>query len=509
VINNEFDVDAFEFSSPGGEISISATRPYGVGPLDIELTLSGPTGEQVGRANPPSGADVAGRPIGLDASLTLTGPPGKYRVSVRGASAGNPKTDGYSKYGSVGNFDLQITQTKAPAWLGGTAGFVPVTPCRLLDTRTNGGRALANGQTVQLSPRGHCGIPADPATTAIEVTLTAVTPTGSGYAKLYPFHLDESGNAFGVGEPNASFLNFTAGQNIANTGTVGIAYNHTYGGYQLSLKNVGGSTHYVLDVQGYYTRNLASAGFVPVSPCNKAPVPSPRLASGAVWAVQVKGTCSVPADAVAVVATIRVNGPTANGYVKAYPNNAPSPRASVINYTAWQGVANTGKLALGNGFLGIGPDLLIENQGGYALIDVEIHGYFTKSLVSNDRVPARFVPVAPCRVADTRRDRSPAIPLYSNSDLPVVVRGKCGVPKNAVAVDATVTAASPLGGGFGSARVINAGNLPVLFYRGGQNIANTGTFVFPANPVHGDLRIANDNGISHYVVDVQGYWINS
>ena len=86
--------------------------------------------------------------------------------------------------------------------------FAPLTPARVLDTRSNqgaNGPVPANGVIdVQLTGRG--GIPAT-GVSAVAINVTAVSPSGPGFISAWP-----SGSA----QPTTSILNFTAGQTTPN-----------------------------------------------------------------------------------------------------------------------------------------------------------------------------------------------------------------------------------------------------------------------------------------------------
>src|SRR3954470_21147423 len=93
----------------------------------------------------------------------------------------------------------------------GTASvFIPVTPCRLVDTRPApdhvGVRAtaLGNAESVDFQvggTNGNCTIPT--AATAIAANVTAVRPTSPGYLTVFP-----AGDA----RPLTSSVNFVAGE---------------------------------------------------------------------------------------------------------------------------------------------------------------------------------------------------------------------------------------------------------------------------------------------------------
>ncbi len=146
---------------------------------------------------------------------------------------------------------------------GGTSElkFIPVTPCRLVDTRSAGGKFSPNqtrsydvrgsGSTfaAQGGKSGGCGIP-DSGVFAIELTATAVAATGNGFLRIFP-----------EGMPNATFMNTTAAFNVSNSGTVGlcgVAAPFCLVNKDISVKNFTSSTDLVIDVQGYYLQPMAA-----------------------------------------------------------------------------------------------------------------------------------------------------------------------------------------------------------------------------------------------------------
>ena len=146
---------------------------------------------------------------------------------------------------------------------GGTSElkFIPVTPCRLVDTRSAGGKFSPNqtrsydvrgsGSTfaAQGGKSGGCGIPAS-GVFAIELTATAVAATGNGFLRIFPESM-----------PNATFMNTTAAFNVSNSGTVGlcgVAAPFCLVNKDISVKNFTSSTDLVIDVQGYYLQPMAA-----------------------------------------------------------------------------------------------------------------------------------------------------------------------------------------------------------------------------------------------------------
>ncbi|MBI4882639.1 MAG: hypothetical protein HY826_01135 [Actinobacteria bacterium] len=129
---------------------------------------------------------------------------------------------------------------------GGTpSSFVPITPCRLLDTRSTspvGPRStpITAGESLSVQvtgSNGSCVIPSS--ATAIVINVTAVGPTAASFITLFPAD---------VSLPNASNLNFTAGQSPApNLVTVSLS-----AGGAIKIFNESGNVNVIGDIAGYY-----------------------------------------------------------------------------------------------------------------------------------------------------------------------------------------------------------------------------------------------------------------
>jgi hypothetical protein len=100
LVSSTTDIDVFKFTSGLGTVSITAL-PYEASPnLDIVLQLLDASGKIIAQANPTTQ---------LSANLLINIPvDGVYYLALRGAGKGNPKTDGYSAYGSVGKYSFTI-----------------------------------------------------------------------------------------------------------------------------------------------------------------------------------------------------------------------------------------------------------------------------------------------------------------------------------------------------------------------------------------------------------------
>ena len=132
--------------------------------------------------------------------------------------------------------------------------FVPVTPCRIVDTRVAVGRFGSGttrsyyvGGTFGFAPQGGlsggCGIPVG--AKAVSATITAVSPSARGYVRAWPA---------GGAEPTATALNYAA----ASIGTGTTVALRSGAGTDVTIKNYGGPTHIVIDVNGYYLPQLTA-----------------------------------------------------------------------------------------------------------------------------------------------------------------------------------------------------------------------------------------------------------
>jgi YVTN family beta-propeller protein len=129
---------------------------------------------------------------------------------------------------------------------GSKAVYVPISPCRLADTRpapdTVGSKntPIGAGQTHTFTVRGSngdCSIPAG--ATAIVANVTAVGPTAQSFMTIWP--ADQP-------QPNASSLNYSAGQApFPNAVTVTLSADG-----KIKAFNKNGNVNVIVDIAGYY-----------------------------------------------------------------------------------------------------------------------------------------------------------------------------------------------------------------------------------------------------------------
>ena len=248
------------------------------------------------------------------------------------------------------------------------SGFTPVTPVRLLDSRTPQpivpggpgvvpGAAIGPGATVTVRMAGTA-----PATlTAVALNVTATEPSTGGFLTVYPS---------GTTRPLASNLNVVAGQTRANFVAVKVANG------AVDIYNSNGRTHVVVDLLGYWSPDSESR-MTAVTPTR---IMDTRVGLGHAGAVPRQGTAllqlpgagPVPAGrAAAVVLNVTATAPTTGGYLTVYPSGAnPPPLASNLNFGAGETVPNLVVVPLGRD-----GAVKIYNSNGDTHVVVDVVGW--------------------------------------------------------------------------------------------------------------------------------------
>ncbi len=201
------------------------------------------------------GAALANAGVGINAEQLrdlLTGLRSDYLLAASLAGTNDGLRDVIANaLVSTADVKPSLLHTKA---LGDTADdlvYTPVTPCRIVDTRSAGGAlgsfssrdfkvwVSSGGFGAQGGASTNCGIPANPV--AVVVNITAVTPAGAGNFIAYP-----------TGTPSfTSVLNYQTGENALANGAIVPACipNCTN---QLTIATNGAGADVVIDIAGYF-----------------------------------------------------------------------------------------------------------------------------------------------------------------------------------------------------------------------------------------------------------------
>jgi len=195
----------------------------------------------------------------------------------------------------------------------------PVTPWRALDTRATGRARAGVERRVRVDrPRS---VPADAA--AVMVNVTAVNPSAAGYVSVYPC---------GSARPEASSVNFDAGQTVPNAVLAKVGSNSSI----CVWSSV--DTDLIVDVNGSVAR---SASLTPTDPVRVFDSRSTgRRGTGTITEIPISGLGGVPPNVSTMVLNVTVTDPSSSGYATVFPCGQGVPDASNLNFTAGQTVAN-------------------------------------------------------------------------------------------------------------------------------------------------------------------------
>ncbi len=300
-----------------------------------------------------------------------------------------------------------LTQAQTPLRL------VPVTPCRLIDTRDTGG-AIQGGtfrtfDLPQLAQTAGCASLSSAAAYSLNVT---VVPSGRlGYLTIWPA---------GQNQPVVSLMNSLDGRIKANAAIVPAG---TSGGVSVYVSS---TTNVILDIDGYFdsASDSSALAFYPLTPCR---VVDTRMGNGGPLQAGVErdfpipGSCDIPSNAQAYSFNFTVvpinNGRV--GYLSVWPAGQSQPVVSTLNDPTGTIVANAAIVPAGSQ----SSTAVFANNSTNLLIDV--NGYFAPA--SSAPNPLSLYPLTPCRVLDTRNTTG----LF-NGTLPVAVVGSaCGISSTA------------------------------------------------------------------------------
>jgi uncharacterized repeat protein (TIGR01451 family) len=358
-------------------------------------------------------------PIMFTAGVSAnTQPTAVTRASISGGASFNEQTDTIVDVANVLGFH-----------------FVPVTPCRIADTRlANGlfGGPFLSGQSTRgfTIPSSACNIPATAQAYSLNVTVVPHGPLGF----LTTF-------ACGQTRPQVSTLNsdgrVKAAAAIVSAGTNGDA-----------CFFVTNDTDLVLDINGYFVTGdtAGSLAFYPMAPCRlvdtrsaAGPLGGPSLVGNAARTFPVRSSpCNLPGTAQAYSLSFTSVPQGSLGFLTAWPAGQTQPLVSTLNAPTGVITANAGIVPAGaNGDVSV----FVTNNSDLV---IDVDGYFAPPAPSGLSLFTQL----PCRVLDTRIP--PGSPPFSGirNVLVVGLEGSvCAAATSArsVVLNATVVPSGPLG----------------------------------------------------------------
>ncbi|MBL8215751.1 MAG: VCBS repeat-containing protein [Bryobacterales bacterium] len=301
---------------------------------------------------------------------------------------------------AIGGQPFVVAQSGiAPA---GGMRFVPLPPCRVMETRTlynSEGRTGAFGpptlnaaetRTLVMPSSNVCNIPTTAKAYVVNVT---VVPAGGGvnFATLWPA---------GEARPNTWTIRSPDGQTVANSSIVKAGTN---GGISVYVSD---RTDLLIDISGYYTDVPIATGLVyyPLTPCRvidtrsvyrspAGPFGPPSMNAQETRRFRFPATpyCTVP-NAVAYSVTLTVVPPAPLAFLTAWPAGLSQPGVSSINSFVGRVLANSVVIpASADGAI----DVFVYNNSDVLM---DINGYFAPDDGQNGLY---YFPVTQCRASDS------------------------------------------------------------------------------------------------------------
>lgn len=377
--------------------------------------------------------------------------------------------------------------------------FNPVTPVRIMDSRTGQGvsfvpptisdpvslglylpRPTVPAGFVSRRPitggNGVAGLPVG-GVAGVVLNVTVDQAKAGGFVAVYPCTDGWNGT---------SSVNFEAGQTVANLVVSKVDRNGDI------CVLAGAETGVIMDLMGWIGPqgpDRATDSSEPVRIFDsRYPSGAARPGEGSTSVVQVTGPGRAPVGARAAVLNVTSTDATANGFVTAFPCDEPRPLSSNLNPVQGRDVPNSVKVKLDAS----GRVCLYTALPTHLVVD--LNGWVAPAS------PGTLKTLSPSRLVDTRTMRPPLDP---NVPLIVQVAGQAGVPASgADSVLLNVTVTEP--GASGYAVVYPCGTVPLasnLNFVRNQSVPNA---VMAKLDWAGKICVLS-TARTHVVVDVVGF----
>ena len=351
-------------------------------------------------------------PANFTAGLGGTCPAGGFALNA-GASCTLPvnfsPTSGGPTTGTLAITSNSQTNATTNITLSESNGlyFVPVNPCRVIDTRspdpTFGGSAFAARQTRTYAIRNSSAVGCSSAPVPVSADVQAyslnvtVVPKGPlSFLTVYPG--DPSGN----NRPGVSTLNSFDGRIKANAAIVPANTGDPNRSISIYAND---ATDVIVDINGYYVPEASSASlaYYPLPPCRAVDTRAntgllgqnaPLLAGDQNRAFTLAGVCSLPSNAQAYALNYTAvpinNGPIS--FITTWPTGTSRPVVSTLNVPTGTVTANAAIVPAGTG----GSVSVFSTNDANLIIDVA--GYYAPPATGG----LALYNVTPCRAFDTR-----------------------------------------------------------------------------------------------------------
>ena len=347
-------------------------------------------------------------------------------------------------------------------------GIVTVAPGRLIETRSglstvddqqNGIGRRAARQVTTVNVWNRAGVPTG--ATAALVNIGAVNPALQGFITAYPCDADR---------PDASTLNYPAGQTISNGAAIALSPTGTLCVYTHRAMDL------IVDVTGYTPADSVVDTNTPVrlletrqglTTIDGESEGIGQRQARQVTAVQVTGRAGIDPTATAAILNIAAINPVLQGFITVFPCGADRPEASTLNYAARQTIANGGIFALSSS----GTICIYTHRAMDLVVDV------TGSIPDTDAVN----PINPARFLETRQGlttfdgQSKGIGQRAARQVTTLqIAGRGTIPNDATSAILNIATINPALQGFITTYPcdVRQPDASTLNYAAGQTIAN-------------------------------------
>ena len=317
--------------------------------------------------------------------------------------------------------EMQVGPHRLRALPSQASRFVPIAPCRIVDTPNANqqpeGLSVAGGTSHDFAIRnGACKIPANATAYSFHITVTPHAPLG--FVTLWPA---------GQTRPVVATLAATDQQIRSNGAIIAGGTNGAISLYSAAAAKI------VLDLNGYFVPADEGNGldFYPLAPCRVAE--AQKLAAARTFTVR-QSSCGIPEAAQAYSLNVAAAPRGASGGLTIWPTGKPRPADSTITTRAGLREMNTAIVpAGGNGSLDVYATAKTE-------VTIDVNGYFAPPASGG----LSFYSLVSCRVLDTRLPGG-SPPFRGNRRVDVRASG-CGAPASARAyvLNATVVPSEPV-----------------------------------------------------------------
>jgi subtilisin family serine protease len=485
--------------------NITAATTFSV---NIPVAANGP-----GQPSNPSPANLAAN-VALSGSLSWTAAPGATSYDIYFGTTNPPPifaantTSVSLPYGPLTPDKQYFWEVVAKNGSGATASalwqftsvsssllFVPIPPCRLVDTRNAtgslGGPALPAKQarTFPLSTHA-CVAGATPAAYSLNITVVPQGPLG--FLTVWPA---------GQSQPVVSTLNALDGRIKANAAIVPAG---TGGGVNLYATD---STHAIIDINGYFVQQSTPNGlaYYPLAPCRIADTRNstpPVLAANTTRNFSVLGSsCGIPSSAQAYALNATVVPQTPGfGFLTLWPAGQTRPVVSTLNALTGTVTANAAIVPAGSS----GQVSAFGTDNAHLILDIT--GYFAPP-GSPGALTFRTLP--PCRVLDTRLLPNaplggPILAANTSREIPVT-SSNCQVPTSAQVYSLNATVVPPAAFGFLTMWPAGGTRPTVSTLNALDGALTSNAAIVSAAGPGGAISVLGSDAV-HLILDISGYF---